>query len=65
MADTIYVSISGGLVIEICYILDAGGHGYSFVFSVNIWGASWWGKLQEKQASYFQMLPKRFLCFVF
>ena len=40
------------MVIEIECTLNAGGHGYSFVFPVNIWGATWWGKLMQKQPTY-------------
>lgn len=45
--DTNGLHMDGGLEIE--YALNAGGHGYSFVFPVNIWGATWWGKLMQKK----------------
>lgn len=38
------------------YFLDAGGHGYSFVFSVNIWGAAWWGKLRRSRLHLFEWI---------
>lgn len=46
---------------ETFHCLATGGYGYSYVFSVNIWRASGWGKLMQEAVLQLNIV-KYFLC---
>jgi len=63
----IWVVSTWMVVIEFGYVLNAGGHGYSFVFPINIRGTTWWGKLMQNQHTLFKneyLLHRRLSCVI-